>query len=357
MTLFKAPFPWFGGKSRVAALVWSRLDDTPNYVEPFFGSGAVLLGRPGWSPQAPWIETVNDGDGFVANFWRALQHEPEQVAQYADSPINENDLHARHVWLRERRDSLTMLLEGDPDYYDAKIAGWWVWGLCCWIGGGWCDPDTVGPWGVVIDENGSRRFTHLGDGGRGVSRRRVHLRPGMGVKRQLVHLGNAGFSNDGTGQSGLVAWMEALAARLARVRVCSGDWSRVMGESVTIKNGLTAVFLDPPYGGDAGRDNQLYAHEDLTVAHNVREWCIANGDQPLLRIALCGLDTEHSELMDHGWTKLEWIAHGGYAHQRKNGPVNENRKRETIWFSPHCLRPEKAATQMRFNLFDDTDYA
>lgn len=48
----KAPFPWFGGKSRVADLVWDRFGDVPNYCEPFFGSGAVLLQR----PYAPGIE-------------------------------------------------------------------------------------------------------------------------------------------------------------------------------------------------------------------------------------------------------------------------------------------------------------
>ncbi len=42
----KAPFPWFGGKSRVAHLVWERFGDVGNYVEPFAGSLATLLGRP-----------------------------------------------------------------------------------------------------------------------------------------------------------------------------------------------------------------------------------------------------------------------------------------------------------------------
>jgi len=51
----KAPFPWFGGKSRVAHLVWDRFGNVPNYVEPFFGSGAVLLDR----PHAPHTETIN----------------------------------------------------------------------------------------------------------------------------------------------------------------------------------------------------------------------------------------------------------------------------------------------------------
>ena len=44
--LDKAPFPWFGGKARIAAQVWQRFGDVRNYVEPFFGSGAVLLNRP-----------------------------------------------------------------------------------------------------------------------------------------------------------------------------------------------------------------------------------------------------------------------------------------------------------------------
>jgi hypothetical protein len=34
------------GRARAAHLVWAAFGDVPNYVEPFFGSGAVLLGRP-----------------------------------------------------------------------------------------------------------------------------------------------------------------------------------------------------------------------------------------------------------------------------------------------------------------------
>ena len=72
-----------------------------NYVEPFFGSGAVLLNR----PSEPGIETVNDLDCMVANFWRALQHDPDAVADAADWPVNEADQHARHLWLMFARTS------------------------------------------------------------------------------------------------------------------------------------------------------------------------------------------------------------------------------------------------------------
>lgn len=145
----KAPFPWFGGKRKAAAEVWARFGTVENYVEPFFGSGACLLARP--RPfDGPETVNVNDLDGMVANFWRALQAAPHEVARHADWPVNENDLHARHAWLLARKPSLQPRLEGDPEFYDAKIAGWWVWGVSCWIGSGFCSGR--GPWRVVDGE-------------------------------------------------------------------------------------------------------------------------------------------------------------------------------------------------------------
>jgi len=140
----RSPGKWFGGKHKCAAEVWAALGDVENYVEPFAGSLAVLLAR----PHEPRVETVNDLDRWIVNFWRALQHDPEQVAQYADNPVNEADLLARHIWLVNSGAERIARLEGDPDFYDAKVAGWWVWGICCWIGGGWCS--SQGPW-VSID--------------------------------------------------------------------------------------------------------------------------------------------------------------------------------------------------------------
>ncbi|MCK9581111.1 MAG: DNA adenine methylase, partial [Methanoregula sp.] len=69
----KAPFPYFGGKSAVAPVVWAALGQPKHYIEPFFGSGAVLLNRPDYNP-IKHMETINDKDGYVANVWRALQH-------------------------------------------------------------------------------------------------------------------------------------------------------------------------------------------------------------------------------------------------------------------------------------------
>jgi site-specific DNA-adenine methylase len=80
--MMQAPFPYFGGKSRAASLIWERFGNVPNYVEPFAGSLAVLLGR----PHEPGTETINDLDCYVANFWRAVQADPDAVAAAADWP-------------------------------------------------------------------------------------------------------------------------------------------------------------------------------------------------------------------------------------------------------------------------------
>lgn len=359
MSALRAPFPWFGGKRRVAAEVWQRFGHVANYVEPFFGSGAVLLGRPG----EPGIETVNDLDGFVAHAWRSIKRRPSETAEAADWPVNENDLHARHVWLVGQRASLSARLEGDPEWCDPKIAGWWLWGIACWIGGGWCSGE--GPWavesGVLVKGNAgqgvTRQLPHMGAGQgvtrklphmgawQGVKRQRPHLgNAGQGVKRQLPHMGNAGpgvkrqlpHMDAGRGvrpHMGVNEWFSALSERLARVRVCCGDWSRVCTPAVTWAHGITGVLLDPPYADTAGRDTDLYACDSLSVAHDVRAWAIDAAKRADMRIALCGYDGEHE--MPGDWSVHAWKATGGYGSQTDG--KNENATRERIWFSPACL--------------------
>lgn len=313
----RAPFPWFGGKSRVASLVWERFGDVQNYVEPFFGSGAVLLAR----PHPPKTETVNDLDCMVANFWRSLQNDPDAVVAAADRPVNEADQHAIHLWL-VTQEEFREKMKTDIDYYDPLIAGRWVYGQCVWIGSGWC----------------SVQLPHLGDAGRGVNRQLPHLgNAGTGVHRKLPHLGDAGQE-----EAPLYIYMRDLAERLRKVRVCCGDWSRVTGPSVTFKHGLTGVFLDPPYADTAERQDNIYATDSNNVAHDVRKWAVENGDNPLLRIALCGYEGEHT--IPDSWECVAWKGRGGYGSQG-NGSGRENSERERIWFSPCCL----GVTQEMFN--------
>lgn len=388
----RAPFPWFGGKRRVADLVWSRLGDVPTYNEPFAGSLAVLLGR----PHAPRVETVNDLDCYLANFWRALQHDPDQVAFYADSPVNEADLHARHRWLVEVARPTAERCMTEPDFFDAKIAGWWVWGQCLWIGSGWCQrPEWAGRVNVgrrsrgiqadrvthqkrpAASRNGEsvgvhrKRFAAPGNGqGTGVHRRWQGGGQGGGsgvhaprLSRQMPRIAAEGGSISGVTAStwhsrkmpsigvpdgrecgggrgifteeirtiGLYDYLCALSVRLRRVRVCCGDWRRVLTPSVTTYVGECGVLLDPPYSHDLRE--RCYS-EDHDISAEVRQWAVEHGENPRFRIALCGYDGEHT--MPAHWECVAWKAHGGYSRSERGVA---NRERERIWFSPHCLKP------------------
>jgi site-specific DNA-adenine methylase len=332
-----APFPYFGGKANACEQVWQAFGNVDNYVEPFAGSAAMLLG----APDGKRVATINDADGFVANFWRAIAHDPHGVAHHADWPCNEVDLFARHSWLVRQAQDLKDRLHGDPDYFDAKVAGWWCWGACNWIGSGWCGGD--GPWvhdGTTIVD--SRQLPHL-SAGRGINRKLPHLSAGRGINRQLPHLGDAGqginrqlphLGDAGRGARSefIHEWMALLHDKLRDVRVTCGDWSRVVKDSVTTRHGLTGLFLDPPY--TKGAMDYTAKGTGGALADEVRQWCAANGGNRLLRIVLCGHAGEHDDLLQHGWSIRTWTARKGYA---LTDEAVENSQSETLWCSPHCI--------------------
>ena len=133
--LLKAPFPYFGGKSSVAHKVWDALGNPRHYIEPFFGSGAVLLARPGYDPIRD-TETVCDSDGFLANVWRSIQFSPHETAKWCDWPVNHADLAARKKELLKNESRLLENLIADPKWHDPLLAGYWIWAASCWIGSG-----------------------------------------------------------------------------------------------------------------------------------------------------------------------------------------------------------------------------
>jgi DNA adenine methylase len=325
-----APFPYFGGKRRIVDIVWPRFGhDVNSYLEPFAGSLAILLGRPGGAGK---YETVNDAAGMISNFWRSVRADPQEVARYADYPVIEQDLHARHQWLVDQIPELTRKLEEHPDHFDAKIAGWWVWGKGCWIGDGWCQHP----------EWRQRPDLSSNNGVHALSRQTPDISARRGVHRKIPNVhGNRGVhvhaESDGAIQDRLVL----LAERLRHVRVCSGDWKRIcspssMGTNPSgVAQGIApvAIYLDPPYPGY----EHLYQEGSLSVQKEVLEFCLEWGPHPRVRIALSGYEGDY-ELP--GWEVIAWKAHGGYGNQSKEHD-NENAHRERVWFSPACVKPNR----------------
>jgi hypothetical protein len=336
-----APFPWFGGKTKVATEVWARFGDVDNYVEPFGGSLAVLLARP--DSHQWWLrrETAGDYAGHVVNFFRAVAADPDLVAHHAAWPVTEADLTARHLHLVRYEPALAEQLATDPLHFDARAAGWWVWGISAWVGGDWMSGK--GPW-------------RPGDpGGPGVYRKMpmaAGSHGGKGIHRPLKSVSYDGQRTPDVSDTyleDLRTTFSRLSNRLRRVRLLCGDWTRTTGAVLDPGKGkIAAILLDPPYDMTLRR-GELYGAADVAaggpqIHEQARDWALSNGSNPQLRIGYCSYSTPTEDALFEtaGWSPLRWSASGGYGQQAHN-QARSNRDREVIWFSPACLDVAQAA--------------
>ncbi len=69
-------FGWYGGKYSHLDWLLPLLPQTTHYCEPFGGSAAVLINR-----EPSLVETYNDMDGDVANFFRVLREQKEALVE------------------------------------------------------------------------------------------------------------------------------------------------------------------------------------------------------------------------------------------------------------------------------------
>lgn len=106
----RSVFPYYGGKSSMAQFIVSLMPAHRVYIEPFFGSGAVLFAKP-----QVRHEIVNDLDNVIATFWRMLRDRPADLehvcalsphsrVEFHDANPDEPDLDeleiARRFWVR-----------------------------------------------------------------------------------------------------------------------------------------------------------------------------------------------------------------------------------------------------------------
>ncbi|MEW6236568.1 MAG: DNA adenine methylase [Candidatus Omnitrophota bacterium] len=70
------PFGWYGGKFSHLSWLLPLLPECHHYCEPFGGAGSVLLNR-----EPSPVETYNDIDGEVVNFFRVLREEKDKLIE------------------------------------------------------------------------------------------------------------------------------------------------------------------------------------------------------------------------------------------------------------------------------------
>lgn len=388
-----APFWYFGNKRKAAAYVWQALGDVDVYVEPFGGSLATLLLRP-HPPSRNRVEIANDLDGYVVNFFRSVQRDPDTVVQWASWPITEIDFNARRMELVQWRIDGTMeKLWTDPYFYDPKIAGIWVWAHNLSVGGS--ITQTNGPWWKSSDRKLvyrelTRRQRFADTQGIGISLSLPNISTFRGILHPDVTTSGISaslptvesvietfFANEEQALPELPAevpvdepfytfveakaklWLKMLQSRLRYTIFLCRSWEYLVSHTVLynaigmqnrLKNkAAIGIFLDPPYSfevrdatkaSDLGNGG-LYLY-DLDIAASVRTWCLEHGHHPQYRIVLAGFEGEgHEILLDHGWKEVQWWKHNittrGYKNRKRDGVDRTQQHRERLWVSPHCL--------------------
>jgi hypothetical protein len=212
--------------------------------------------------------------------------------------------------LLRRIKNLEAGLRDDPLWFDAKIAGWWVWGISCWIGGGWCTGSQKQKVKPRADPAGVNR-----------QKPRVNHPQGIhaGCRPMAEGVGGIHRSQDWGD------YFKTLQRLLREVIVCCGSWRLVTTNAVLAADrGPVGVLLDPPYKRFGTGCYDRY-HSEL-VSTQVREWAIKKGNDDRLRIVLCGYEEEHQ--LPDTWSVYRWD------HDKGMNKGHKNKGKERVWCSP-----------------------
>jgi DNA adenine methylase len=202
-------FGWYGGKFSHLDWLMPLLPECHHYCEPFAGSAAILLNR----KPSP-VETYNDLDGEVCNFFRVL---------------------------REQGDELTRVLALTPFSREE-------FGLACTL-----DPD-------LTPLERARRFYI----------RARQVRTGLAQTATIGRWANckdtsrAGMSGVISRWLGGVDMLPAIAERLIRVQIENRPASDVIRLYDSPK---TLFYCDPPYVHSTRGDSSAYKHEMTDEQH------------------------------------------------------------------------------------------
>lgn len=204
-----SPFPWFGGKQRLARRIVDLLPPHLVYVEPFGGACAVLLSKP-----RARLDVYNDRDEGLVNFFRVLRDRGDEL---------EHDLRLTPFARSEFNRCVRSWREGWRDVAHDEL-------------------EWARRWYVRVDQSFAGTPTTVGWSGEFRGRRRSSR-----AQTSWTRLDR----------------MPAIVDRFRTVQIENLDWRAVLDRY----DGPDAVFyLDPPYLAETRRPNRqaggrAYAHE------------------------------------------------------------------------------------------------
>jgi DNA adenine methylase len=257
-------FGWYGGKFSHLDWLLPLLPNTNHYCEPFAGSGAVLLNR----KPSP-VETYNDLDGEVVNFFRVLRQQKEALLEAISlTPFS--------------REEFAMACTLDPNLTELERA---------------------------------RRFF--------VRARQV--RTGLAQKASLGRWANC-KNTSRSGMSGVVSrWLggienlESIADRLIRVQI----ENRPAIEAIHLYDSPeTFFYCDPPYIHETRGDINSYGFEMQNADHVVLAKTLNSVD------AMVAISNYDCDLMNDLYPSSRWYKH--YSPEKTIHSTKDKRQ-EVLW--------------------------
>ncbi|HNS39454.1 MAG: DNA adenine methylase [Anaerolineae bacterium] len=238
----KIAFGWYGGKFSHLDWLLPLLPESQHYCEPFGGSAAVLINR-----EPSPLETFNDIDGDIANFFRVLRDQKESLIEAIGlTPFSREEF---ELAIADPGEDLSDLERARRFYVRARQV-------------------RTG----LAQTASSGRWAHC----------RLSSRAGMAgaVSRWL----------------GAVEALPEIAQRLLRVQIEHDDAFNVIER---YDSPDTLFYCDPPYPHESRGDNKAYAFEMTDAQHRQ----LAS----LLRTVKgkVAISSYHSPLMNElyeGWT-------------------------------------------------------
>ncbi len=258
-------FGWYGGKFSHLEWLLPHLPDCHHYCEPFAGSAAALLNR-----RPASIETYNDLDGEVVNFFRVLRADKDQLVEaIALTPFSREEF---------------CIACSKPD----------------------------------------RRISNLERARRFFVRAR-QVRTGLAQTASIGRWANC-KNTTRNGMSGVVSrWLGSveqlpdIAGRLLRVQIENRPALEVI-ELYDEKG--TVFYCDPPYAHDARGDAKAYGFEMSDEQHRQLAWRLR---QMKGRAAVSGYRCRLYDELYKGWRRVD--ATEKHCHSVKQA------RRESLWMN------------------------
>jgi DNA adenine methylase len=261
----KIAFGWYGGKFSHLNWLLPLLPYTHHYCEPFAGSAAVLLNR-----EPSPVETYNDIDGEVANFFRVLRDQPEEL------------IRAIGLTPFSRREFAVAVSRPEDDLSDLERARRFF--ICArQVRTGLAQTASIGRWANC----------------KGTSR--------------------AGMAGAVSRWLGSVEGLPEIALRLVRVQI----ENRPALEVIKLYDGKETLFYcDPPYPHETRGDTKSYRYEmsDANHAELARVLKSAKG-----KVAISGYRCQLMDQLYKGWRCME-------APEKNCHSIKKPRK-EALWMN------------------------